>query len=96
MWWTTPQYHPDTHYRNLTREGSDLGPEGFAPILSFGDLPYEGQFSHGEGFQICFLCFWNVLWDEGFCSGWSANPATHLLIKINPTAGRHPQTQLGT
>ena len=74
------------------------GPEGFAPIPSSGELPCEGKLhrrsSHRVGFQI-FLRFC-VLWDEGFYSGRSANPATNLLIKSNPTAGGCPQTQLGT
>ena len=74
------------------------GPEGFAPIPSSGELPYEGQlhrrYSHGVGFQI-FLRFC-VLWNEGFYGGRSANPATNLLIRSNPTAGGRPQTQLGT
>ena len=43
-----------------------------------------------------FFCFWNVLRNEGFYSGRSANPATNLLIKSNPTAGGYPQIQLGT
>ena len=43
-----------------------------------------------------FLCFENVLWNEGFYGGRSVNPATNLLIRSNPTAGGHPQTQLGT
>ena len=74
------------------------GPEGFAPIPSSGELPCEGKlhrrYSHGVGFQICLrFC---VLRNEGFHSGRSANPATNLLIKSNPTAGGRPQIQLGT
>ena len=46
------------------------------------------------GFQISLrFC---VLRNEGFYGGRSANPATDLLIRSNPTAGGHPQTQLGT
>ena len=75
------------------------GPKGFSPIPSSGVLPCEGKlhrrYSHGVGFQI-FLCFWNVLRNEGFYGGRSTNPATNLLIRSNPTAGRRPQTQLGT
>ena len=74
------------------------GPEGFAPIPSTGELPCEGKwhrrYSHGVGFQISFrFC---VLRNEGFYGGRSANPATNLLIRSNPTAGGRPQTQLGT
>ena len=47
------------------------------------------------GFQI-FLYFEKVLRNEGFYGGLSANPATNLLIRSNPTAGGRPQTQLGT
>ena len=75
------------------------GPEGFAPIPSSGELPCEGKlhrrYSHGVGFQIL-LCFENVLRNEGFYGGRSANPATNLPIRSNPTAGGRPQTQLGT
>ena len=75
------------------------GPEGFAPIQSYGELPCEGKlhrrYSHGVGFQV-FLCFENVLWNERFSGGWSANPATNLLENGNLTAGGRPQTQLGT
>ena len=101
------QHHPDTHYRNLTQEGYPVvsllsskigGPEGFAPIPSSGELPCEGNlyrsYSHGVGFQIS--CAFYVLWNEGFYGGRGANPATNLLIKSNPTAGGHLQTQLGT
>ena len=74
------------------------GPEGFAPIPSSGELPCEGKlhrrYSHGVGFQISLrFC---VLRNEGFYGGRSANPATNLLIRSNPTAGGRPQTQLGT
>ena len=48
----------------------------------------------GVGFQIS-LPSW-VLQNEVFYGGQSANPPTNLLIKSNPTAGRRPQTQLGT
>ena len=101
VWWTTPQHHPNSHFRNLTQEGypmvsllsSKIG--GFAPIPSSGELPCEGQlhsrYSHGVGFQI-FWCFSYVLQNEGFSGGQSANPPTNLLIKSNPTAGRCPQT----
>ena len=75
------------------------GPEGFAPIPSSGELPCKGKlhrrYSHEVGFQI-FFCFWNVLRNEGFYGGRSANPATNLLITSHPTAGGRPQTQLGT
>ena len=47
------------------------------------------------GFQIL-LCIVNVLRNEGFYGGRSANPATNLLIRSNPTAGGRLQTQLGT
>ena len=73
MWWTTPQHHPDTLSCNLIRECYSVvsllstkigGPEGFAPILSSGELPYEGKlhkrYSHGVGFQNFFMlleCF---------------------------------------
>jgi len=92
---TTPQHHSDTLSRNLTRECYPVfslpsskiwGPEGFAPIPSSGELPCEGKlhkmYSYGVGFQI-FLCFSNVLWNEGFYGGRSANPATNLLIRSN-------------
>ena len=73
------------------------GPEGFAPIPSSGELPCEWKlhrrYSHGVGFQISLGCC--VLRNEGFYGGRSANPAANLLIKGNPTAGGHPQTQLG-
>ena len=73
-------------------------PEGFAPIPSSVELPCEGKLhrrsSHGVGFQISLrFC---VLRNEGFYGGRSANPATNLLIRSNPTAGGRPQTQLGT
>ena len=49
------------------------------------------------GFQFSlhflFLC---VLRNEVFYGGRSANLATNLLEKGNPTAGRRLQTQLGT
>ena len=45
------------------------------------------------GFQIP-LHFY-VLRNKGFYGGRSANPATNLLIRSNPTAGGRPQTQLG-
>ena len=89
----TPQHHPDTHYCNLTRESFPVvfllsskigGPEGFAPIPSYGELPCEGKlhskYSHGVGFQVL-LCFSYVLWNKGFYGGQSANPATNLLLK---------------
>ena len=105
--WTTPQHHSDTLSRNLTRECYPVvsllsskigGPEGFAPIPSSGELSCEGKlhrrYSHGVGFQISLrFC---VLQNEGFYGGRSANPATNLLIRSNPTAGGRPQTQLGT
>ena len=49
-------------------------------------------------FQIFFfvLLFSYVLPNEGFYGGQSANPATNLLIRSNPTVGGRPQTQLGT
>ena len=73
------------------------GPEGFASIPSSGELPCEGKlqrrYSHGVGFQISLhFC---VLRNERFYAGWSANPATNLLIRSNPTAGGRPPTQLG-
>ena len=75
------------------------GPEGFAPIPSSGGLPCEGKlhrrYSHGVGFQI-FLCFCNVLRNDGFYGGPIANPANNLLIRSNPTARGCPQTQWGT
>ena len=43
-----------------------------------------------------FLCVFCVLRNEGFYGGRSANPATNLLIRSNPTAGGRPQTLLGT
>ena len=74
-------------------------PEGFAPIPSSGELPREGKlhrsYSQGMGFQI-FLCFENILRNEGFYGGRSANPATNLRKKSHPTAGGRPQTQLST
>ena len=74
------------------------GPKGFSPIPSSGELPCEGKlhrrYSHGVGFPISLrFC---VLRNEGFYGGRSANPATNLLIRSNPTAGGCPQTQLGT
>ncbi len=74
------------------------GPKGFAPIPSSGELPCEGKlhrrYSHRVGFQISLrFC---VLRNERFYGGRSANPATNLLIRSNPTAGGRPQTQLGT
>ena len=42
-----------------------------------------------------FLRF-SVLRNEGFYGGRSANTATNLLIRSNPTAGGRPQTQLAT
>ena len=83
-------------------------PEGFAPIPSSSELPCEGKlhrsYSHGVGFQIFFMLVlffgnvleWNVLRNEGFYGSRSANLATNLLIRSNPTAGGRPQTQLGT
>ena len=107
VWWMTPQHHSVTHHRNLTQEVYPMlfilssrngGPEGFAPIPSSGELPYEGKlhrrYSHGVGFQL-YLHLW-VLWNEGFYGGRSANPATNLLKKSNPAAGGRLQTQLGT
>ena len=104
----TPQHHSDTFSRNLTRECYPVdsllsskigGPEGFAPIPSSGELSCKGKlhrrYSHGVGFQI-FLCFENVLRNEGFYGGRTANPATNLRIKSNPNAEGRSQTQLGT
>ena len=59
-------------------------PEGFAPILSFGELPCEGKlhrrYSHGVGFQISLrFC---VLRNEGFYGGRSANPDTNLFEEV--------------
>ena len=75
------------------------GPEGFFPIPSSGELLCRGllhkRYSHGVGFQFS-LRFSCVLRSEGFYGGRSANPATNLLIRSNPTAGGRPQTQLGT
>ena len=74
------------------------GPEGFAPILSFGELPCKGKlhrrYFHGVGFQISLRFY--VLRNEGFYGGRSANPATNLLRRSNPTAGGRPKTHLGT
>ena len=103
----TPQHLFDTLSHNLTWECYPVvsllsskigGPEGFAPIPSSGELPSEGKlhsmYSHGVGFQISLrFC---VLQNERLNSGRSANPATNLLIRSNPTAGGRPQTQLGT
>ena len=103
VWWTTPQHHSATLSRNLTRECYPVvshpsskigGPEGFAPIPSSGEQPCEGKL-HRSGFSY-FLCFENVLRNKGFYGGRSANPATNLLIRCNPTAGGRPQTQFGT
>ena len=52
------------------------------------------RYSHGIGFQFSLL--FCVLQSEGFNCGQSANPATNLFEKSNPTAGVLPQTQLGT
>ena len=76
----------------------EWGSQGFVPILSSGELPCEGKlhrrYSHRVGFQISLrFC---VLRNEGFYGGRSANPATNLLKKCNPTAGGRPQTQFGT
>ena len=88
--------HSDTLSRNLTRECYPVvsllsskigGPEGFAQILSSDELPCEGKlhrrYSHGVGFQI-FFCFENVVQNEGFYGGRSANPATNLLLEVPP------------
>ena len=103
----TPQHHPHTRLQSdagsypmvSLLSSKSGGPEGFAPIPSSGELPCGVQlhrrYSHGVGFQIYF-CFPYVLRNEGFYGGWSANSATNLLIKSNPTAGGRPQTQLGT
>ena len=48
-----------------------------------------------DGFSDFFM-LWYVLQNEGFYGGWSANPATILLKKSNPTAEGRPQTQFGT
>ena len=73
------------------------GPKGFTLIRSSIELPCEVQqhrrYSHGVGFQIS-LHLW-VLRNEVFCGGRSANPATNLLKRSNPTAGGCPLTQLG-
>uniref|UniRef100_A0A8C4WPH4 tRNA (adenine(58)-N(1))-methyltransferase n=1 Tax=Eptatretus burgeri TaxID=7764 RepID=A0A8C4WPH4_EPTBU len=81
------------------------GPEGFAPMPSSGELPRGGKqhrrysqpesSTGGVGFQFS-LRFSCGLRNEGFYGGRSANPATNLLIKRNPTAGGRPQTQSGT
>jgi len=96
VWWT-PQHHPDTHGRNLTREGYPVvsllsskigGPEGFAPILSSGELPCEGQlhrkYFHRVGFQIFFKCFLYVLWNEWFLR-WSECKSCHQPPHIKIT-----------
>ena len=72
IWWTTPQYHSDTHYRTLTREDYPVvflrssksgGPKGFAPIPSSGELPcgwqHHRRYSHGGFIKfpcICWFC----------------------------------------
>ena len=72
-------------------------PEGFAPILSSGELPCGGEqprrYSPRVRFQIS-LHLW-VLQNEVFYGGRGANLATNLLINSNQTAGGRPQTQLG-
>ena len=59
------------------------GLEGFAPILSTGELPCDGQLqrrnSHRVGFQFS-LQLW-VLWNEGFYGGRNANAAINLRKK---------------
>ena len=47
----------------------------------------------GFQFSLRFSC---VLQSEGFYAGRSANTVIILRIRSNPTAGGHPQTQLGT
>ena len=70
------------------------GPEGFAPIPSSGELPCGGEqprrYSPRVRFQIS-LHLW-VLQNEVFYGGRSANPATNLWKKSNPTAGGRLQT----
>ena len=101
---TTPAHSPVTLtgecYLVVSLLSSKIGGlKGFASIPSSGELPCEGKlhrrYSHGVDFQIYF-CFQNVLWNEGFYGGCSANPAINLLIRSNPTAGGRPQTKLGT
>ena len=97
---TLLQYDPERLPCGFLPVIKDWGSQGFASILSFSELPSEGQlhkmYSHGVGFQIFFLCFSYVLQNQGFYSGWSANPAIKLLIESDAIAGGHPQTQLGT
>jgi len=97
-----------TLFRYLTREcypvvsllSSKIGGlEGFAPSRHLVSCPAKAICTGGTPTEWVFRflkCFWNVLRNEGFYGGRSANPATNLLIKSNPTAGGHLQTQLGT
>ena len=95
---TLPQSDPGMLPRGFPPIIKDRGSEGFAPITSSSELPCEGKlhrrYSLGVGFQISLRFF--VLRNEGFYGGRSANPATNLLIRSNPTEGGCPQTQLGT
>ena len=53
-----PQSDPGLLPRGFPPIIKDWGPEGFAPILSSGELHCEGKlhrrYSHGVGFQIFF------------------------------------------
>ena len=97
-----------THHRNLTLEVYPVvfllsprngSPKGFSPIPSSIELPCGGhqyrRYPHGVGYQISLRLL--VLRNEMFYGGQSKNPATNLRKKKKyPTAGGHPQTQLGT
>ena len=99
VWWMTPQHHPDTHDRNLTQEdypvvsllSSRLGvSKALSQSHHLVSCPVKGSNTEGTPTEwvFSFLC---VLRNERFYSCRSANPATNLLIRSDPTAGR-PQT----
>ena len=95
---TQPKSDPQTFPCGFPPIIKDWGSRRLCPIPASGELPCEGKlhrrYSHGVGFQISLrFC---VLRNEEFYGGRSANPATNLLIRSNPTAGGRPQTQLGT
>ena len=69
-----------------------------SPILASGELPCEGKmhrrYSHGAGSSGFDSCSY-ISPNEVFYGGRSANPASNLLERGNPTAGRCLQTQFG-
>ena len=73
------------------------GADGFPPIPSSSELPWEGQLHRGTPMEwvSVFFAFLCVLCNEVFYDGRSANPATKLQEKGNPTTGGCLQTQMG-